>query len=64
MPRTIAPPNCRTCGHIITVTAWTRGRNEPEQTRNDTCDHPTGAKPMHDPCAWKVEKREGATNAS
>jgi hypothetical protein len=54
--QTIAPPGCRECGHIILVTITHGGRAE----RYDRCGHPTGPHPMHDPCAWKVEKREGA----
>ena len=43
-----APPGCATCGHLQRSTV----QIGPIVDRNDFCSHPTGAKPMHTPCAW------------
>lgn len=54
---TPTPCNCR---HVQQIVIWTRDRKGPQMQRHDRCIHPKGPHPMHDPCAWKVEKREGA----
>ena len=51
-----APPSCRQCGHVILVTV-TRGERV---ERYDRCGHPSGLHPMHEGCAWKTPKTEGA----
>ena len=52
-----APPGCRSCGYVVLVKVVQRGH---VTVNFDRCEHPTGPHPMHDPCAWKAEKREGA----
>ena len=60
-----APPKCATCGHLQRSTV----QIGPIVDRNDFCSHPTGAKPMHTPCAWHrtpeqvraIEAQEQAT---
>ena len=51
-----APLGCRQCGHVILVTITHSGRAE----HYDRCGHPSGPHPMHEPCAWRAKKREGA----
>ena len=43
-----APPACSSCGHLQRATV----QCGPIVEQNDRCGHPTGPKPMHDPCAW------------
>ena len=43
-----APPDCHSCGHFQSVTLVAG----PYRQTHHQCLHPTGAKPMHSPCAW------------
>jgi len=43
-----APPACQTCAHLEARTIHIA----PLVEVRAYCRHPTGAKPMHEPCAW------------
>ena len=51
-----APPSCRACGHVALVSITQGQRVE----RYDRCEHPSGPHPMHEFCAWRTPKTEGA----
>ena len=57
----MTPPPCN-CAHVETIVVWTRGAKEPkpQPQRYDRCTHPSGPHPMHEWCAWKTPKTEGA----
>ena len=54
--QTTAPPTCRACGHVALITITQGQRVE----RYDRCGHPSGPHPMHEFCAWRTPKTEGA----
>lgn len=51
----VAPLGCRQCAHVVLVRLERAGRVE----HRDHCDHPSGAKPMHEGCPWFAAKTEG-----